>query len=243
VAVSAFGLFTGRVLGSKYVVEQLLGSGWEGEVYRVVERRTGIHRAAKLFYPERNPRDRTVARYARKLDRLRSCGAVIQYHHSETVRIRGTPVTCLISELVDGEMVRDFVAHQPGRRLQPFEALHLLHALTQCLECIHAAGEYHGDLHGENVLVRRIGIRFDLKIIDFFYRGRVTRDAMQEDILDAVRVFYDILGGAARYARHPPEVKAICKGLRRSLILARFPTAERLRRHLESFGWPRVRDG
>ena len=56
--IDAFDLAPGRVLASKYVVEAALGGGWEGEVYRVVETRTGIRRAAKLFYPHRNLRDR-----------------------------------------------------------------------------------------------------------------------------------------------------------------------------------------
>lgn len=235
--VEPFDLNRGRMLGGKYAVQEKVGQGWEGEVYRVVETRTGIRRAAKLFYAERNPKDRTVARYARKLDRLRSCPAVIQYHHSEAVRIRGRAVTCLVSEYVEGEVLSRFVAHQRGGHVQAFEALHLLHALASCLECIHGAGEYHGDLHEDNVLIRRRGIRFELKILDFFYRGRAAREATKEDIVDAVRLYYDALGGRRTYARQPVEVKQICRGLRRTLILERFPSAARLRQHLESFDW------
>jgi serine/threonine protein kinase len=237
VTIRTLELRRGRLLAGKYVVEEKLGDGWEGEVYRVVERRTGIHRAAKLFYPERNLKDRTVARYACKLDRLRACPAVIQYHHSESIRVRNARVTCLISELVEGEMLSAFVERQPGRRLQTFEALHLLHSLADCLECVHAAGEYHGDLHSDNVLVRRVGIHCHLRILDFFYRGRATREPKKEDIVDAVRLFYEALGGRKRYAQQPPEIKAICRGMNRTLILKRFPAASRLRRYLETFEW------
>ena len=39
---------SGRSLGGgKYAIERLLGSGWEGEVYAITERATGIRRAAK----------------------------------------------------------------------------------------------------------------------------------------------------------------------------------------------------
>jgi hypothetical protein len=57
------------------------------------------------------------------------------------------------------------------------------------------------------------------------------------DVLDMVRILYDAVGGPGRYASHPPEIKAICRGLRAGLILERFPTAERLRRYLEEFAW------
>ena len=71
--VPGFDLAPGREIGGKYAVDTLLGKGWEGEVYRVVEKRTGALRAAKLFFPERNPNNRAVDFYARKLERLRSC--------------------------------------------------------------------------------------------------------------------------------------------------------------------------
>jgi serine/threonine protein kinase len=236
-SIRRFDLERGRLLGGKYVVEELLGEGWEGEVYRVRERQTRIRRAAKLFYPERNLRNRTAARYARKLEKLRLCPIVAQYHHSESLRVRGVSVTCLISELVEGESISEYVDRQSGRRMQPFEALHLLHALVVGLECIHRANEYHGDLHADNVLVRRAGIRFEVKVFDFFYRGRASRQERQEDLIDAIRLFYDSLGGRRFYARHPPEVKTICCGLKHTLIRKKFPTSRKLREHLESFAW------
>lgn len=236
-SINRFHLERGRVLGGKYVVEELLGEGWEGEVYRVRERQTRIHRAAKLFYPERNPGNRTAARYARKLERLRLCPIVAQYHHSERLRVRGVSVTCLISELVEGESVSEYVARRPRRKMQPYEALHLFYSLVEGLECIHRAREYHGDLHADNVLVRRVGIRFELKVFDFFYRGRASRQERQEDLIDAIRLFYDALGGRRHYARHPPEIKTICCGLKHTLIRKKFPSSRKLREHLESFQW------
>lgn len=38
----SYDLFSGRTLGSNYEIVEFLGSGWEGEVYKVVENRTGI---------------------------------------------------------------------------------------------------------------------------------------------------------------------------------------------------------
>ena len=54
---------------------------------------------------------------------------------------------------------------QRGRRLSPFEALHLLHALVRGVEEIHAVGEYHGDLHSDNIIVRRRGLGFEVKVV------------------------------------------------------------------------------
>ena len=56
----SFNLPCGYCLAGKYQVVTLLGAGWEGEVYLVRERGTGIERTVKIFFPRRNPRDRTL---------------------------------------------------------------------------------------------------------------------------------------------------------------------------------------
>lgn len=232
-----FALRSGTILAGKYRVLARLGQGWEGEVYRVEERSTGIERAAKLFYPARDPRGRVSTWYARKLDRLRRCPILIPYLTSETFSIRGEAVRVLISELVEGEVLSRFIRRQSGHRLRPFEGLVFLHRLAVGLESIHALSDYHGDLHEENLIVSRVGINFELRLVDAYRWSGPRRESIREDVMDAVRLFHYALGGRARYARQPPEVKAICRGLKPTLVLKRFPTATALRRHLETFEW------
>ncbi|HSR72384.1 MAG TPA: protein kinase [Kiloniellales bacterium] len=233
--VEGFNLRPGQMIGGKYVVEEFLGGGLEGEVYRVSELRTGIRRAAKLFYPQENVSDRAARAYARKLDRLRDCPVVIHYHHAETVRAGGARVTCLFSDFVEGWLLADYVENQPGRRLQPFEALHLIYTIAKGLEQIHAQKEYHGDLHAFNILIKPRGIFFDVKIVDFYYLGRTSSHRRRQDVVDLVRLLYEITGGRRWYARQPPVIKAICRGMRRDLITRAFPTARHLREYLETF--------
>ncbi|MDX1582951.1 MAG: serine/threonine protein kinase, partial [Thermoanaerobaculia bacterium] len=105
--ITSFRLRPGDLIANKYEVEERLGSGMESEVYLVRERRTGIERAAKLFFPERNRGNRAVRFHARKLHRLRECPIIIQYHTQEHVVHQGTEITLLISEFVDGERLSD----------------------------------------------------------------------------------------------------------------------------------------
>ncbi|MFG0285881.1 MAG: protein kinase [Phycisphaerales bacterium JB039] len=235
--IDQFDLAHGRIIGGKYVIESMLGAGWEGEVYKVVERRTGATRAMKVFYPQRNVRDRAVNFYARALERLKDCPIVIKYHHSETFRFRGEEITALISEFVEGVLLSELIRSQPGRRLAPYEAMWLLRTLAIGVAEIHARRSYHGDLHAGNILVQRRGVHFDIKLLDLYDQGGPAVANIKEDVIDLVRLFYDAVGGPQRYQRQPPEVKAICCGLRRGLILKKFPTARRLVQHLDTFAW------
>ena len=215
----------------------MLGSGWEGEVYRIKEKGTGIERAAKLFFPHRNKKNKTSDTFAKKLNKLREITVAIQYHASETIIFNNTPITILISEYVEGEQLNDYIKKQPGKRLLPFQAIHLLHALISGVEKIHHHGEYHGDLHPGNIIVRRLGLSFELKLLDFFHWGKANKDNRESDICNAIRTFYEALGGAKHYSKHPKEIKAICCGLKQSLILNKFKTARALRVYLETQAW------
>ena len=235
--IDKFDLKPGRILARKYELVQLLGAGWEGEVFLVRERHTGIERAIKLFYPHRNPRDRAASFYARKLHKLRHCSIAIQYHTSETITYRGFPVTLLVSDFVEGELLTRFLDRQPGKRLTPFQGLHLLHALAAGIECIHLMKEYHGDLHTDNIIVQRYGLGFDLKLLDFYHWGAPRPENIHDDVIDLVRILYDAVGGRKHYRNQPEVIKKICCGLKRSLILTKFRTAGQLRENLEALTW------
>ena len=235
--VDSFRLGPGRVLAGKYEVLSLLGAGWEGEVYKVRERATGVPRAAKLFFPQRNVRDKAARFHATKLHKLRDFPILIQYHTQEKFRFRGHEITFLVSEYVEGQLLSDFLARQPGKRISAFQGLHLLHALAVGLEGVHKMREYHGDLHTDNVIVRRYGISFDLRLLDMFHWGPARAENIHDDVCDLIRIFYDAIGGQKRYASQLPEVKAICCGLKRSLILKKFRSAGQLRQYLETMEW------
>jgi len=210
--IETFDLEPGDVLVGKYEVVSRLGRGWEGEVYLVSE-------------------------LAKKLHRLRHCAILIQYHTQETMDYQGIPVTFVVSEYVEGEPLSIFLERQPGKRLDPFQAFHLLHALAAGMESIHHLREYHGDLHTDNIIVRRAGLGFEVKLLDLYRWKSPRRENIQDDVCDLVRIFYDAVGGSKRYPKQPPEVKAICCGLKRSLILQKFSTAGQLRQRLETMQW------
>jgi serine/threonine protein kinase len=235
--IDSFDFQPGRLLSGKYEVMLKLGEGWEGEVYLLKEKATGIERAAKFFFPHRNPGNKALNFYAKKLHKLRNCRALIHYVTHEKFRFKGTPLTFLVSDYIEGEILLDFLKHQPGKRLDYFQGLHLLHSLASAVEEIHGHRDYHGDLHRENVMVRRLGLGFDIKLLDFYPLGTSKKDGIKDDICDVIKIFYDSIGGRKRYAKHPQEIKSICCGLKRGLIHKKFRTITALRLHLETMVW------
>jgi serine/threonine protein kinase len=235
---SFFELLPGRSLGPHYEIIEFLGSGWEGEVYKVQERLTGIIRAAKLFYEHRGGRKEPLLKYARKLYKLRSCPIIIQYHHRGVARLRKKKqVEFLVSDFVDGEMLSSFLARQKKKRLSSFEALHLFYALTLGVEQIHFLGEYHGDIHSDNIMVRRRGLGFDVHLLDFFDLGRPTKEKIQIDVYDMITVLYEMIGETDGYRRSDSNIRQIIKGRKHSLISQCYKNAGQLRLTLDNLDW------
>ena len=235
--IKEFSFPEGLQLSQKYTVIQKVGAGWEGEVYIVRENLTGIERAAKFFYPKRNKHNKTLKFLAKKLHKLRNCSILIQYLTQDTLEYKGQNIRYLVSEFVEGPTLDDFLQEQRGKRLHPFQALHLVHRLAQGMEEIHRLKDYHGDLHTGNVIVRRVGLHFDLKIIDFFHWGSAKPENLRDDVCDLVRILYDSIGGIDHYAKQPEAIKKICCGLKRNLILKKYKNAGELREYIENLEW------
>lgn len=235
--INSFDFNPGTLLVGKYRVMEHLGGGWEGEVFRIREVLTGIDRAAKFFYPHRNANDRAVKFYAKKLHKLRNCPVVIQYVTQERLVVQERMVTFLVSEYAEGKVLTEFIAEQPNKRLTPFEALHLLQALAKGMAQVHLLRESHGDLHAGNVMVRRHGLSFDVKVIDFFQWDGAKPEQLQDDVRGLVEILHASVGGARNYSRQPMVIKSIVRGLKSSLIRKNFRTAIHLRDYLEDLVW------
>lgn len=239
--IESFGLRAGRRIGRRYEVLGLLGRGTEGEVYRIQELDTGIQRAAKLYFPHKDPLQKSIIWYARKLNALRHCPIVLQYHHTEQITVNRQAIRCLISELAEGDQLEKWLQRHRQSRIPPFMALHVLYALVRGLEAIHILGEYHADVHSQNILIQPKGIAFDIKLVDFYDWGPPVKYKQRQDVWDTINVFLECLGGRERYAKLPDEIKHITAAGRRATILRRFPTMTALRQHLESFQWTTLR--
>jgi eukaryotic-like serine/threonine-protein kinase len=142
-----------------YVIDQLLGSGGMGEVWRARDERLGRDVAIKVLLPYfSNDADR-VRRF------LQEARAASALNHSNVLTVYdvgehgGAPY--LVTECLEGEALR---ARLAVRRLTVDEAVDVGLQLGRGLAAAHARGIVHRDLKPENVFLARDG---RVKILDF----------------------------------------------------------------------------
>lgn len=153
---------TPRVIDNKYRIEQLLGRGGMGAVYRARDMRLDRQVAVKVVRPELledNDARRRFRREAQLVARLQHPGIVSIFDFG-TLAGGGA---FLVMELVRGEDLRR-VLHREGR-LEPARAVRILAAVCAAIEAAHQEGVLHRDLKPENIVLP--GGDVEAKVLDF----------------------------------------------------------------------------
>jgi eukaryotic-like serine/threonine-protein kinase len=161
-------LAPGQTFG-RYVVEELLGAGGMGQVYRAHDTVLHRHVALKLLLDEQGDPAQWEEAKARMLREARSAAAL---QHPSAVAIfdlgtiDGTPYIAM--ELVPGQALRDYVSDTSV----PWERkLRWMVDVASALAAAHAAGLVHRDVKPENILVRPDG---RVKVLDFGIARRTS---------------------------------------------------------------------
>ena len=143
----------GEIFADRYEVEDLLGRGGMGAVYRVRDFALGEVIALKVlaFGPDPSPtavlRFRQEVRLARRVTHPNVARVYDIGEHQGTIY--------LTMELIDGGSLRDVLRAE--RRLTPARTARIARALCAGLQAIHAGGVIHRDLKPANVLLDRAG--------------------------------------------------------------------------------------
>ena len=163
----------GSVVDGKYRLEEFIGAGTSGAVYRAMNTWAGREVAVKLFHYEGNSADTAMQRFVREAqaaNRVRKDGR----GHPNVVDAldvgRDGPTGLLFSvqEFLRGETLERYLARQPGRRVPAADAVFLLLPIIDAIACAHESGVVHRDLKPENIFLVANGEDDPIpKVLDF----------------------------------------------------------------------------
>jgi serine/threonine-protein kinase len=150
----------GETIGSRYELEELVGTGGMSSVFRAHDRMLERNVALKVLHAHFSDDDEYVGRFRREARAV----AQLSHPHIVTVIDRGADGgrEYIVFEYVDGQNLKELVRQSgpmPVRR-----ALELAIAIAEGLAFAHAQGLVHRDVKPQNVLLSDEG---EVKVTDF----------------------------------------------------------------------------
>jgi hypothetical protein len=135
-------------LGSRYMLESVIGSGATGRVWRGRRRDDGAAVAVKMLRGDFTDDPDAVVRF------LRQRTVLVTLDHPHLVRVHDLvaegEVLAIVMDLVDGEDLRRLAAR---RALRTDQQLTLVAQVASALTAVHSVGVVHRDIKPENILV------------------------------------------------------------------------------------------
>jgi serine/threonine protein kinase len=157
-----------EILDNKYQVEQLLGQGGMGAVYRATHLGTKRTVAVKVIQPQLSSHDQFVARFRREAEaagRLRHPN-VVDVTDFGIAQTNNGPVAYLVMEYLDGCTLAEIVAEEGALPIQ--WVIDILEQVCSAVQAAHRAGIIHRDLKPDNIWLEPNGRGgYTVKVLDF----------------------------------------------------------------------------
>jgi serine/threonine protein kinase len=212
---TAASIWVGRILRDRYVIQERLGSGSRGTVFKALDRyRASLpvaqqHVALKALHSGHDWSEQTIQELHRELH----CGQLLSHRNILNVfeLDRDADVEFFTMEFLDGELLIDLIERLRPATMQRLQAWQLIRQLGAGLEHAHERGIVHGDLNPRNILVTQEG---ELRILGFgaahitpayasceLLEGRAADP--RNDLYALACTCYELLSGAHPFAGRP----------------------------------------
>ena len=165
--------FVGRTLNHRYVVEDKIGEGGFGAVFRGKQIATGREVALKILHPHNSGDPTIVARFRREAEacsKLRDPHTVTTYDFDETE----DGILYLAMELLRGRSLH--LLQKSEGPFPPERVLGILEQVAESLGEAHQNGIVHRDMKPENVIVESRGGNDYVKVLDFGIAKMISGD-------------------------------------------------------------------
>ena len=166
--MAVFALIRGTVLAGRYEIEEPLGRGGMGRVYKALDRVMEEHVAVKVLRsefmldPEMSRRFVSEIKLARKIGHRNVC-RIHEYGEDGDIRF-------IVMELIAGTTLKDHLREGP---LTPDAAYDVSIQITRGLNAVHELGIVHRDFKTANIMINREGVA---KLVDFGIAKHVSAD-------------------------------------------------------------------
>jgi serine/threonine-protein kinase len=170
--------FVGRTLDEKYSVEERLGSGGMGAVYRARHLQMDRPVAIKVLH------QRFVEDEAARVRFQIEARAAVMLRHSNAVAVTDfgqTSEGCvyIVMELLEGRTLREILSRESP--IETARAISIMLQTSAAVAAAHEAGIIHRDLKPSNILVTQSADQpAVVKVLDFGI-AKVTSDKLDED--------------------------------------------------------------
>jgi predicted Ser/Thr protein kinase len=148
-----FGLGAGMRLGDRYRLENRLGAGGMGEVWRALDETLNRVVAIKTMLPAAAQDPDFVRRFAAEAH------AMARVNHPSVAAIHDVGQagghTFLVMEFIDGESLAQRLAREG--RIAPAETMRIVKAAAEGLQAVHDQGILHRDIKPANIMLRNDG--------------------------------------------------------------------------------------
>ena len=159
----------GSVLASRFRLDEVIGEGGMGRVYRAEELGPGKAVAVKLLHPEFAGVDQVVLRFEREATVMK------QLSHPNIAKIiefgEWNGRLFLAMDLLAGKSLAELIGDgvKNGRPQTVKRTLEIMHPVFDALDYAHARGVVHRDLKPENIMLNPGGLfsRESVKLLDF----------------------------------------------------------------------------
>lgn len=163
------GQLAGRLLGGRYQLGELIGSGGMGEIYRARRTHIGDAVAVKVLRSDVVGNEKTRQRF------YREARAAAMLHHPNVVVIHDFgeddggavgQIAYIVMELLNGRSLRQVLADEGA--LDPLRAYSIVRQACAALEAGHRSGIIHRDIKPDNIILLSHDEDSDhVKLLDF----------------------------------------------------------------------------
>lgn len=159
----------GRVLASRYHIQELVAKGGMGRIYRAIQKPLGRTVAVKVLSAGQGEDDSFRQRFSRE------ASICSKLKHPNTVRIfdygNEGETYFIVMELLDGRTLTQLI--RTDGPMPPSRVISLSRQICRSLGEAHSQGVIHRDLKPSNIFISRHGTEEHVKVLDF---GLVTME-------------------------------------------------------------------